>query len=249
MTKHEWLGAFRGSELTEIQLDAILAFALQASDLETARGLFETKWWDYRFVHPGYGFFLFAHEYGQAVSRWRSRFGISPHMELRANDHPIWRQEKDRRGPSAVIRHVLSPASYRTSMWRAMCHADAYGVPYDRWVSLAFEFAFECKWERMPQPSGLYGTGMVEFILQRWRDETANILRLPADPRYLPAGPDHRWKDPQFDWLMRNIAARPLPHIPLAQYLFREKRIPEHLALSHFGRDVVERARTSALSY
>lgn len=246
--KPDWLGPFPGDGLREDQLDAILAFSLQPADLETARSLHETKWWDYRFTHPGFCFFLFAHEYGKAVTRWRSMFGVSPDLTLYANENPVFRNEIKRIGRSTVQtgRKLLSPPGYRTSMWRAMCFADAYGIPYNRWIGLAFEYAFEFKWERMPQPSGLYGDGMVKWIIERWEKERDDILHLPNDPRYLPVNDEgHRWQTAQQEWLLELIRKRPLPHIPLAQYLFREGRLTVDLATTRLGPDVVRRAAAS----
>jgi hypothetical protein len=247
--KPDWLGSFPGDGLREDQLDAMLAFSLQPGDIEAARSLHETKWWDYRFIHPGFCFFLFAHEYGKAVTRWRSMFGVNPDVVLTATDNPIFRNETRRHGRNIVQtgKKLLSPPAYRTSMWRAMCFADAYGVPYSRWIGLAFEFAFEFKWERMPQPSGLYGDSMAKWVIERWEREKADILHLPNDPRYLPENDQgHRWQKAQQDWLVDLIRRRPLPHIPLAQYMCREDRIDVDLALNALGRDTVERALASA---
>lgn len=247
MTKPVWLGSFRGDDLSEEQLDAIIAFGVQATDIEAARALHETKWWDYRYIHPGFGFFLFAHEYGHVVERWRTKFGVHYKAVLSASDHPIWRTTRKSKGNITVTtgERTLTPPGYRTSMWRAMCFADAYGVPYDRWIALAFEYAFECKWERLPQPSGLYSEGMVKFILDRWEREQSDILKLPNDPRYLPVNDQgHRWQKAQQEWLVELIRNRPLPHIPLAQYLFREARISEDLAIRRLGSDVVDKARS-----
>lgn len=251
MKLHSHLGTFRGSELSEVELDAILAFAFSKDDIEAGRAFFETKWWDYRFIHPGYCFFLYAHEYGEAVTRWRSMFGVSPYAVMSATDHPIFRRERSRKGNTTTFtgKHILAPASYRTGLWRGMTFADAYGVPYDRWVELAFQWAFESKWERIPQPTALYTTGAAEFILDRWEEEKKDLLRLPADPIYLVENDQgHRWQRAEHEWLLGLIKARPQPAHALAQYGFKENRVPLDLAEARLGRPTVERAAMLAIS-
>lgn len=239
-------------------MDAILSWALPHADLETARSLFATKWWDYRFIHPGYGFFLFADIYAKEVENWRSRFGVNPYATVPQANGPIFREETGRKRKLARTtvkptepeekRLILAPPAQRTAMWRAMSIADAHGIPYDRFVALGMAHAFDSQWGRLPLPHHLYSTTMVQGILARWEAEQADLIRLPTDPLFsAPAYQGHPWQTAQQRWLMDLIAARPNPVIPLAQYLARERRLVPSLAVQRFGvsvvRDAIERAR------
>lgn len=246
-TRHapEHLGGFLGDHYTAEELDALIALAVQTPDIEASRSLFESKWWDYRYVHPGYCFFLYAAEYTRAYERWRSLFGVNIHVAGRSCGHPIFRPEKTGKGAvTAVVGEELTKQALRTAFWRGMCFADAHGVPYDRWIELAFQTAFEEQWGRIPLPTSLYSDRISQKILARWEDERKTILHLPKDPLFLEANyQGHRWQDDHQEWLIRLIAARPLPHVPLAQFAFREGRLNEERCVERLGYDVVHRAK------
>lgn len=124
-----------------------------------------------------------------------------------------------------------------------MCVADAHGIPYDRYLSLAFEYAFDAKWEYLPQPSMLYADRMVAWVVERWDAEKRELLRLACDPLYDAASyQGHPFQTDYQSWAMRLISARPIPSLPLAQYLVRERRLVPKMAIEHFGPDTVRQA-------
>lgn len=232
MSDVSFLGSFRGAELRPEQLDGILAFSLSRKDLDDGRGFYASKWWDYRFVHPGHSFFLFAHHYREAVIRWRTMFGVSPFLRLRYEDHPIWRIEDGKR--------VASPQAYRTSLWRAMCFADSAGISYDRWINWAFELAFEEKWQRLPTPAGLTGVRTIQAILARWEDETTALMAVPKDPRYLSANFVGDPTQIEFQkWLLGLIKRRPNQAIALKNFLTVEPYANPDMARTVLGEHVV----------
>ena len=244
------LGPFSGSTRPTEELDGLLAYALTKSDLETARSLFSSCWWDYRFVHPGYRFFLFADLYAEEVENWRSRFGCNPYAQLKLTSGPIFRNK--RKGNVTTIggaSTTLAPQSFRTSVWRAMCIADAHGIPYDRFIALGMAVAFDHQHTRLPLPSSLYTDGMVRDVRALWDEEKENLLRLPRDPRFMATAYEgHLWQNEFQKWLLDLIAARPNPALPLAQYLARERYLVPALAVQRFGitmvRDAIDRARS-----
>lgn len=232
MSDVSFLGSFRGAELRPEQLDGILAFSLSRKDLDDGRGFFGSKWWDYRFIHPGHSFFLFAHHYRENVIKWRTLFGVNPYARLRFEDHPIWRFEDGKR--------VLSPQAYRTSLWRAMCFCDSAGIPYDKWINWAFEQAFEEKWDRLPTPSGLTGTRTIQAILEKWEAESTGLMAIPKNPRYLA---ENFVADPtqvEFQkWLLGLIKRRPMPSIALKNFLTVEPYANLDMARTVLGEHVV----------
>ena len=253
MKTNSHLPSYLGDDLEDDLLDAQLAYAIPKSDLETARSLFSSKWWDYRYVHPGRCYFLFADLYGKALEKWRTMFGVNAYANMRLVGHPIMRTEYERKGNVRTNPHkVLTQARHRTGLWRAMCFADLHGVPYDRYIDLFFQFAFENQWERMPMPMHLYGAKATIWVLERWQEEKADLLRLPTDPRFTA----DRYKADAYqkefqDWLLTLIAKRPIPRLPLTQYLLHERYLVPRLAAARFGketiREIVARARASTV--
>lgn len=246
--KDEHLGAYLGDDQPDDWLDAQLAYAIAKGDLEDARSLFATKWWDYRYVHPGKCYFLFADLYGKAIEKWRTMFGYGHGWQLTAVGHPIYRTEYDRKGNVQINPHkVMRPKATRTGLWRAMCFADHHGVPYDRYITLCFEFCFEHQWTRMPQPAALYGNQMTEWVLERWHKERSDLLRLPTDPRFMADGyTGQPWQNDFQVELLGLIQKRPVPRIPLEHYLTRERYLVPVLAAHHFGVETVRAAVLNA---
>jgi hypothetical protein len=242
MSDLSFLGDFRCHDLTPVQLDGLLAFSFSKGDLETARSLFASKWWDYRFVHPGTCFFVYSHHYVQNVENWRTKFGVHRRARMKMSDHPIWRSSGR---PLSGLKSpkVLSPPAYRTGLWRGMCFADLYGVPYDKWIGWAFEHAFENKWQRLPTPSQLYSPSVTEFILEKWEAEKENLMVSPADPRYLAENFVGEPTQQAFqEWLLGYIKARPIPSVALAHYLKTEPLVDIDTARITLGLHVVEAA-------
>lgn len=238
MTTTGHLPPFLGDTLEDELVDAQLAFAIPKSDLETARSLFASKWWDYRFVHPGRCYFLFADLYGKELEAWRDRYGVRLYVRLNGAGHPIYRDVM--KGNVCTGEKALRPQAFVTGLWRAMCFCDAHGIPYDRYLKLCFEYGFEHQWQRMPNPVHLYGDRMVAWVLERWKREEADLLRLPTDPRFMADGyVGHPWQDDFQEWLLTAIAKRPIPRLPLEQYMIRERYIVPRLAAKHFGLDTV----------
>lgn len=227
-------------DYTPEQYDAVLAYSIKKSDIEDARSLFATKWWDYRFEHPGKCFYEFAYLYGQAAERWRTMFGVNPYVKMRHSQNPIFLIEKDDLGKAKVYE---TPQTYRTGLWRSMCSADALGVPYDRWVEWAFAHAFASQWARFPHPVSFSSDRIVTHEAERWELEKRDLLATPKDPRYLIENYEgHPWQDEFQDWLLGYIAARPAPHIPLAYYLSEEPLILLDRATKRLGEHTVSQA-------
>lgn len=253
------LGPFQGDHYDDVALDAMLAFAIPHSDLETARSLYSSKWWDYRYAHPGHCFFYFASLYGEAVESWRSKFGIHPYARMSIQKGVLFRYEPPARKKLARTSakreegedagHLtLAPPAFRTGLWRAMCSADAHGIPYDRFISLAMQIAFDWQFSRLPLPTAFYTTKMITEIVARWQREEVQMMHLPKDPRFFAASYEgHEWQKDQQEWLMSRIAATANPVTGIAQYLARERRLVPALAVQRFGaplvRDAIERAR------
>lgn len=232
MTDISFLGEFWGHDFSSPKLDGILAYCVPKKDLEVGRGLYDTKWWDYRFIHPGHAYLLFSADYVDTAKEWRTKFGVNPFAISKVTSNPIYRIEKAKRlGAHRVSelsdtprdRVIPTPPIYRTSIWRAMCFADTYGVPYEQWIGYAFEHAFDEKWQHMPTPAGLYGQRTIEYILNRWEQDKSELMVMPENPRYLSANFVGDPTQIAFQkWLLGYIKQRPNPPIALANFLTNE---------------------------
>ncbi|UDF05081.1 hypothetical protein [Asticcacaulis sp. AND118] len=239
MSDLQHLPHFDGIDMPRDRLDGLVAFAFGQKDLEDARSLFASKWYDYRFLHLGHSVYLFCHYYGEAIERWRSKFGVSPYFKLDHIRHPIWRCKRNQ----GKVEYSLTPDRTRTAWLRAVMFADHYGIPYDKWVEWSFQYAFQCNWQRMPLPGHLYGDKLVMFIKAKWEADQQSLMTVPLDPRYLAVNyAGHAYQDDCQNWLMSIIAGRPRPEIPLRNFLRHEPLISEAKARAKFGDYIVDMA-------
>ena len=244
---HSHLGINKSTDSAPEFLDGLLAHSIRHTDIDDARALFSTKWWDYKFVHVGHSFFHFAHLYAEAVQKWRTMFGVSHFANLKADGNPLivtrWEKNPDPSKHRKVKTMDLHSPAYRTGMWRAMCYADAHGVAYGRFIDIAFQAAFDMQWQRYPQPAMLGSIRLLEIILKTWEDEKRELMNTPVDPAYrIENYVGNHWQDEFQAWLLGFIAQRSHPDIALAHYLDKEPLILEEKAAVVLGVDVVRRA-------
>jgi hypothetical protein len=239
MSDLAYLPDFSGKEIPADRLDGIMAFAFSRGDLDDARSLFSTKWFDYRFIHPGHSLYLFCHYYAEAVERWRSKFGLNTYFRTQQLTNPIWRA----RAIGSKVEYTLTPNRVRTCWLRAVMFADQYGIPYDRWIEWAFEYAFEFNWEKIPMPGQLYSDKMVSYILKRWEEAKDAMLCVPKDPRFLSENyQGHPWQNECQDFFLKQIVCRANPVIALRNFLINEPVITEARARAALGDHNVDRA-------
>jgi hypothetical protein len=241
---HNHLGKFKDCALTAQMADAILAYCVRPDDIAASRAFFATKWWDYRFVHPGFCYLYFADVYGRAIDRWRSKWGLSPDAVLKLGSGPVHYQHMARYSATCSVAITLpNDKAYRTGLWRSMCIADAHGIPYDFWIEHAFIHFFEQRKHRLPTPSVLASNDASFAVIEKWRERERALLFEIYDPAYrVLQHPHHPWQDGLQDWLLDLIAHRPNPMRPLGHYLAKDPLISIHKAIAKFGEDFVRDA-------
>lgn len=239
-----YLGAFQGSQAPNDLMDGLLAYSVSGPDIDVARALVPTKWWDYRFVHPGHCLFYFSELYAEHCRDWASRFGTASGRRFDSY-HPIWTL-RTKKGDSF---RSLRPKQARTSIWRAMCCADAHGIPYKRFLTSAFESCMERGWDRLPTPAELYTLPIVRKAVEDFDRESKELLHLPADPRFHAAQYDgHPFQDECQQWMLKLVQGRALPARAAFNLLFNEKVLVPKIAaqvLPH--RVIAEVKRLAAL--
>lgn len=245
MTDTTHLGSFQGNQATKDTLDGLLAFAASGPDLDLARSLFATKWWDYRFVHPGHALFYMADVYAKKCAEWAPRFGVSARRPI-GPYHPLWKLRKGKKG---VERH-LRPKAQRTALWRLMCVADAHGIPYPKYVAAGMQNCMERGWDRLPTPMELYSTTVVAAVVKSFEEERASMLHIPADPRFHAEGyQGHEWQDQFQKWIVDLIASRPAPHRALFQYMVKDRIVVPKFANATLPPATIMETRRLASNY
>jgi hypothetical protein len=239
------LGRFLGDDKTPDEYDGLLAYAFKRDDIEHARCVAHCKWWDYRALHPTQTLFLFAHHYSAVLADWRTKFGVNAGYDLKLVGDPIFRQRMIHFGYSATAitgNEMVHPQT-RTGFWRSMSFADSHGVPYEKWINWAFQFAFERQWSRMPGPGLLAGNEIAAFVIDSWEVDKANLMTMPKSPDFAAENyVGHERQDGFQDWLLGYINQRPHPHLSLGHYLAVEPLLDLDRTTKVLGEAAVGRA-------
>ena len=136
-------------------MDALAFLTIPRKWIDFDTELYATKWFDYRFLHPVEATYKYAEAYEKA---WRASFA---------------RVLDERRAPYVKIfksKDVFDlKGAVLTGLWRGRQIADAIGIPYEDYTSLAMEETLRF-WQRthLPRPAQIYSEQVIERVLDRW---------------------------------------------------------------------------------
>lgn len=179
-------------EMSIEDYDFMTATMVGNDRLKHEKVLFQSKWFDYRFMHPYQATLKYAEEYTPAFRYHYCRaFGYEKGKYFR----PL------KKSFAELDKAVL------TGLWRGRQVADAIGMPYKEFITVAFEKRLR-HWKQryMPRPFHLYGEQQTELVVDRWDEMCRSKLyrsRMPElhNDNYdnLPIQNDHH------DWLFEQV--------------------------------------------
>lgn len=222
---------FVGAELSQDELEAETLRLVPLRHLYGKEAsLFDTKWFDYRFLHPARATALFAHFYRQAYKdemRTRADMKRAPYME-----------------PIPFIIDGIFKVSQRnlSGLWKTRQVADGLGIPYDRYCSYLMRETERRGWQWLPKPSQMYAEELVAIAVSKWLEDTAIRLFLPTDKFYLAENyEEHPYQIDFHKYLFALTEARLNRDYFVARLLFDAKVLPIDIATQHFGKEFIAR--------
>lgn len=127
--------------------------------------LYESKWFDYRRMHPMRATFELIEEYCQSHRRqYARRFDVHEAAALNLN-------------PMLEGRHKLE------AFWNARRKIDALGISYDYYCSTAADLAERC-WSHLCRPEDLGNSFIVTRVGEEWKEYTKVTFKFPKDPHF-----------------------------------------------------------------
>lgn len=203
-------GDFEGAYIRPEEGDLLALRVIPPALLSGEAELFETKWFDYRRLHPTQATFLFMHGYRAAYRRVMAR-------------REDYRQVHLLRGMK--VGNPFDPDRKETpAFWKARRLADAAGIPYEQFCYSALDYGERSCWENLPRPGQFEKPEIVDKIVADWEEVSAAYIRLPDDPIYLAKHfVGSAIQVSCHDWIMLQISKRAAPEHALGRLL------PTHL--------------------
>jgi hypothetical protein len=129
------------------------------------------------------------------------------------------------------------------SLWLARQAADAIGCPYGFYIRFAMTRTYERCWKYLPRPNQLYGEELLLDAKDVWDATRKDILYLAESNFYKTQSyMGHPDQHDYHRYLVDTVKMRAVPEMILTRLIFREKCLPEELAVEHFGDLVVKTA-------
>ncbi|OOG42675.1 hypothetical protein [Rhodanobacter sp. C05] len=225
----------RKKEGTWAALIAELIFARECINpgmLEDEPSLADTTWLPYRYMSAFERTELFSTEYESAFKRLHAQY---KDFHKAAGMQPVHPE------------YACNTRAEMTSLWKARQCADAMGVSYSIFISVAMDVAINRHYEKVPRPNQLCRPWQIEAVRVAWLKEIeiAQLFADDWDPRFFaPSLRDDPARKAALDAMSEHVkrAAPGRWAERLANYMFRRLAINEVEARQRFDDEVVDDA-------
>lgn len=216
-------------------------------------GLMNSKWFDYRFMHPTEATYFFAFEFEKVYQREYARnIDSRAGKDLKVFLRDKTRAEKISSKSKAKKTFVRDPFEAEHTMisglWTMRQMADAMGMPYDLYISRAFTHRLNYWQQRhLPRPQTLYCELVTDKVAADWDEHQRNKLYFSTDYRYKNAQfVGLNYQNDHHEWLFAQLELRLNSAHVLARIMYDEQLLPEEKVRNRLGDEVVAAAREIA---
>ena len=171
-----------GCDLTEDVYNTIAIERIDPKYFDLEPELFNTKWFDYRFINPTQATYCYAHHYKIALKRamvrrtdihrgeaWNVFPGIKDRLPLfdKHGEPAYWSRDckGGKRGDRKMGTYYPDDVfdckdRYVTAIWRGRQCADQLGIPYPTYCAGAVRYHEKMLWKNLPLPSAMYSNAV-----------------------------------------------------------------------------------------
>lgn len=220
----EWLGSFKGAELSYLECEA-LALKWEAAQCLAQWKATDTIWFDYVRLHPVKAFYFFVDSYSRQYGRY-----------LEENIDMGMKYARGLKGEVMEHRELRSLLSLKLE-------ADKRGMPYRTFLAYAFDYFRLQGWTRPPRPSHIVNSAeCLEFVEQQWAELATDMTVYAADTWFqAPEWVGHHHQQRYEKWIVQAIKQRERKEVALASALYSMQALRFEAALDHFP-DLVHEA-------
>lgn len=153
------------NRMSDLQWDDETLRVIPLKDRQSEISLYDTKWWDYRDLHPAKATAMFAAAYHRALECSTERRGSF--LDLRVKINPF---------DEVPVRAI--------AFWRARKFCDEHGFPYDFYCNVFFGQA-EDYFPKMPRPQEMWRKDVAMVVYEAWQNlEESGQIQYPTNPLY-----------------------------------------------------------------
>lgn len=222
---------FMSHDLSTEHMDSLAYRRINKKWMDFERGLFKSKWFDYRFLHPVESTMLYMESFGAIYRRFYAQT-----MDSKAAEHISVPRGND------FLEDSDKNNSRILGCWRGRQIADALGMPYDIYINLAMEKRLRY-WQkkRLPRPHQLYSEIIVEKMPELWKERQMIKLHYSALHNYRNESyNDYNWQNDHHEWLFHQANMRGDQALFLAGFI-KGKLLPVEKVKSRVGVEVFEK--------
>jgi len=226
-------GPFYGQDLSPEEADVLAIAHIPGPVLKREADLMQTKWFDYRMLHPTVATYLFAQCYSKAYQRYiavTQDFERAPFTKgFKGQDFFMSRE--------------------KATFWKMRQKADEVCMRYDFFMSNAINYCIAKGWQQPPRPAHIYTNhDMIVDIMDSWHHETRARIQYPKDPTFRVENFTGTREQLAFEaWLLDQVATRVHRKYSLHSAIYVEGMLRIEPAIERFGAEAVESASDYAL--
>jgi len=195
-------------------------------------GLFQSKWFDYRFLHPVEASALYAEIFGTIYRRFYAQT-----VDAESAAYITVPSAKRFLFANQYIERKM------IGIWRGRQVADFLGIPYDVYINAAMENRLRFwKQRSLPQPQQLYSEIIVDKMPDVWKQRQEAKLYYSSHSNYRNEFyKGYPWQNDHHEWLFHTVSTRSSPEVYLSRFM-EEGLLPREKVQSRMGDELFEKA-------
>jgi hypothetical protein len=215
-----------GSNLSNIELDVLALKHVKPELRGLEAGLYQTKWFDYRHLHPVSATYLFAHHYQEQV---RVIYAKTRDIE----------KAKDAK---AFVTPDIFVLPELTAIVTARQAYDRIGMRYDFGIAYTFNRTCDRGWGYFPRPNQLYGEELLMDLSDAWHQRCVDSYQFVQESRFkMNRYVGHPDQIAHQEWALNQCTKRQHPHMLLST-LLKEQYVNPEIAARKLGVEVTQKA-------
>ena len=239
----ETIDTYFGKDLSLNECNEIASTIPTLAMIKLEAKLMQTKWFDYRQMHPTHLGYLWAFYYRQAYKRF-----ITTYRDSERGQYVNGIAGKDVFGLVGRGKQQKLCTSSR-AVWKGRQTADKLGIPYDFYIRAIMNHAETTSWARPPRPNQLYSEDMIAVVVDAWNIKKGTQIVTAENNRFKADAYTGNCDQRDYQtYLVTSIQKRAHKEFGVHYCMVEKQQLLEPLARKAFGDAVVNKAKNLSLN-